>query len=176
MTDSKTGDKETFWLSWELVGSQSYSFHSGPAGIIGNLPVNQRNISKTSSEITTGSFKRTQNTFSENVTMCAPQLLHISRDGSPLWFNGWILANKFEKQKSPIAELEIFMKEPEEYMEPESWTIGESNSCCLRNVDTYEFTSREQNALRIILEVAFKVGAVGRKGGVPRRGGANLYG
>lgn len=67
------------------------------------------------------------------------------------------------------------MREPEEYRDPESWTIGESNSCCLRNSESYEFTPREKNTIKIILEVAFKVGAVGRRGGVPRSGGASLY-
>ena len=68
------------------------------------------------------------------------------------------------------------MKEPEVYMEPESWTIGESNSCCLRHTETFEFTPREKRAIETILQVAFKVGAVGRRGGVPKRGGENLYG
>lgn len=68
------------------------------------------------------------------------------------------------------------MREPEVYMEPESWTIGESNSCCLRNVETYEFTAREKNSIEMILKVAFKVGAVGRRGGIPRKGGESLYG
>lgn len=171
-----SGDKETFWLSWELVGDTNYAFHSGPAGVIGNLPINQQNISHTSTPQNTPSGERFGQTYTENITMCAPQLLHIGRDGVPLWFNGWILANKFEKHKSPIAQLEMYMREPDHYMEPESWTIGESNSCCLRATETLQFTKKEKETIEMILRTAFEVGAVGKKGGAPTRGGASLYG
>jgi alpha 1,3-mannosyltransferase len=114
--------------------------------------------------------------YSENITICAPQLLHLTRAGIPLWFNGWILANKFEKEKSPIAELEMYMKEPDHYMEPESWTIGESNSCCLRAEEANLFTDEEKETISMILRKAREVGAVGRRGGGPRRGRGGLYG
>ena len=29
------GDKETFWIGWELVGDMDYAFHAGDAGIMG---------------------------------------------------------------------------------------------------------------------------------------------
>ena len=68
------------------------------------------------------------------------------------------------------------MREPDHYMEPESWTIGESNSCCLRAEEAAQFTEEEQERIKMILRVAFEVGAVGRRGGTPRKGGASLYG
>src|SRR5437762_3476424 len=35
-TDSGlTGDKETFWIGWELVGDRDYAFHPGDAGVMG---------------------------------------------------------------------------------------------------------------------------------------------
>jgi len=174
--NNKSGDKETFWLSWEMVGSSSYSFHSGPAGIIGNFKEGEANKTHTVSEIETDGETRTVRTYAEDAQVCAPQLLHNTREGSPLWFNGWILANKFEKEKSPIAQLELFMREPETYREPESWTIGESNSCCLKNAEVYEFTEKERKTIQTILRVAFKVGAVGKKGGSPKFSGEHLYG
>lgn len=183
-----------------MVGSQNYAFHSGPAGVIGNFvpadpaakekpidPVTgletvvENEVQKEvdtpfTSTITTGEVTRTRKIWTDNATICAPQLLHISREGNPLWFNGWILSNKFDKERSPIAQLEMFMKEPTEYQDPESWTIGESNNCCLRNTETFEFTEQEKLAIGTILRTAFQVGAVGRTGGGPRRGGDHLYG
>lgn len=37
LTHTFPGDKETFWLGWELVGDTDYVFHEGDAGIIGLL-------------------------------------------------------------------------------------------------------------------------------------------
>lgn len=176
MLTFRLGDKETFWIGWELAGSTDYAFHSGPAGVIGNFPVEQRNTSYIETPEETGEWQRLSRTYSDNVTMCAPQLLHIGRDGVPLWFNGWILANKFDKQRSPIAELEMYMREPDHYMEPESWTIGESNSCCLRGLVAFEFTETEKDTIEMILKTAVDVGAVGRKGGAPVKHGGDLYG
>lgn len=35
----------------------------------------------------------------ENYTICAPQILHLGMNGKPLWFNGWLLENKFGDKK-----------------------------------------------------------------------------
>ncbi|KAK5710207.1 hypothetical protein LTR17_019097 [Elasticomyces elasticus] len=35
--DMVYGDKETFWLSWEMAGSSDYAFHDGGTGTIGML-------------------------------------------------------------------------------------------------------------------------------------------
>lgn len=37
LTTDMTGDKETFWLGFELIGDTDYVFHQGDAGIIGML-------------------------------------------------------------------------------------------------------------------------------------------
>src|SRR3954447_9808732 len=34
------GDKETFWLGWELVGDTDYAFHNGSVGTMGSVQSN----------------------------------------------------------------------------------------------------------------------------------------
>jgi hypothetical protein len=43
-------------------------------------------------------------TVPNNFTICSPQLLHFGTDGKPLWFNGWLLSNKFadKKKRKPV--------------------------------------------------------------------------
>src|SRR2546423_3035583 len=41
-------------------------------------------------------------------TICAPQLLHLDTNGRPMWFNGWVLANKFSKDKH-FGRSEVYM-------------------------------------------------------------------
>jgi hypothetical protein len=36
-TNLSTGDKETFWLAWEMVGDTGYSFHDSVAGVMGSF-------------------------------------------------------------------------------------------------------------------------------------------
>jgi alpha 1,3-mannosyltransferase len=75
------GDKETFWLGWELVGDTSYSFHPGDAGVMGVMAPPQNS------------------TKQKGYTVCAPQLLHTDVKGKPLWFNGWLLQSKFAENR-----------------------------------------------------------------------------
>jgi alpha 1,3-mannosyltransferase len=77
-----TGDKETFWLGWELVGDTGYSWHPGDAGSMGEVVPQLQNDSSP-----------------EYYTVCGPQLLHLDVDGNPLWFNGWLLESKFAEEK-----------------------------------------------------------------------------
>jgi hypothetical protein len=95
----------------------------------------------------------------KNVTICAPQVVHFGRDGDPLWFNGWILLNKFDKKHTKAGDFEMYMKEPREITEPEAWKLGEHNMCCLTGYNTFSFTKEEQETLRIIIEIAKDVGA-----------------
>jgi len=94
-----------------------------------------------------------------NVTICAPQVLHFARDGSPLWFNGWILNNKFDKKHAKAGEFEVFMREPKEITEPEAWKLGEHNMCCLTGVHTTVFNEEEKETLKMIVDIARDVGA-----------------
>lgn len=63
-----------------------------------------------------------------NYTICAPQLLHLGTDGKPLWFNGWLLHNKFaEKSKKRFANFDHYLAEPRDVREPGAWQLAESN-------------------------------------------------
>ena len=87
-----------------------------------------------------------------NFTICAPQLLHLGRDGRPLWFNGWVLKNKFTT--SDYGQFETYMKEPREVMEPGAWQLKEDNLCCLTSNETFTFTEDEKDVLEMIIGLA----------------------
>ena len=64
-TDSDlTGDKETFWIGWELVGDRDYAFHQGDAGIMG---VVKQNSSEESSENTDDSAEESSESAEDNI-------------------------------------------------------------------------------------------------------------
>ena len=87
-----------------------------------------------------------------NFTICAPQLLHLDRDGRPLWFNGWVLKDKFTT--SDYGQFETYMKEPREVMEPGAWQLKEDNLCCLTSNETFTFTEDEKDVLEMIIGLA----------------------
>ncbi|KAJ6436674.1 hypothetical protein O9K51_10793 [Purpureocillium lavendulum] len=92
--DMVYGDKETFWLGWELVGDVAYAFHQGDAGTMG---VTQGLDSKVGGD---GEIlQKKEPTFGASklatYRICSPQLIHLDLDGSPIWFNDWLLENKF---------------------------------------------------------------------------------
>lgn len=141
--DMMYGDKETFWIGFLLAGDESYAFHKGDAGIMGELgdhrdedkkdrkskrdePENaddeQRKdikgeddksgpsdaASGRNAEITKAEEILIDDSEPTNFTICAPQLLHLDTNGKPLWFNGWLLHNKFaEKSKKRFANFEV---------------------------------------------------------------------
>jgi hypothetical protein len=226
-TDSDlTGDKETFWIGWELVGDRDYAFHQGDAAIMG---VVQQKSSEESSETTNDnaeessektddnaeessektednaeeSSEKTEDNAEEssekkgengeeggtgnddiseqdaekpasqrsekpheqdevsesdhevpagNFTICAPQLLHLDRDGRPLWFNGWVLNDKFTT--SEYNRFEAYMKEPREVTEPGAWQLKEDNLCCLTSDETFTFSEDEKDVLEMIIGLA----------------------
>lgn len=109
------GDKETFWLGWELVGDTGYSWHPGDAGSMGVVKPAKDNT-----------------TEAKNFTICAPQLVHFDVEGKPLWFNGWLLESKFADEKSKkFAKFHDYVIEPPTLREPTPWQLGEGNIACL---------------------------------------------
>ncbi len=65
------GDKETFWIGFELA-KQAYAFNpSGPSPM--------------------GIATRNQPPMYE---LCSVQILHVDLDGRPFWFNGGLFKNK----------------------------------------------------------------------------------
>jgi alpha 1,3-mannosyltransferase len=89
-----------------------------------------------------------------DITMCAPQLLHLGRDDRPMWFNGWLYTNKFAGDGRTIGQFEVFMEEPKEMQQPEAWQLGESNMCCLTNAATRDFTLDEMAWLNELIKIA----------------------
>ncbi|RAL08493.1 putative alpha-1,3-mannosyltransferase, partial [Aspergillus homomorphus CBS 101889] len=133
--DMVYGDKETFWLGWELVGDTDYAFHGGAAAVMGKAQVNRGTVvgNETAEE---GRYP--------HFTICAPQLLHLGIDGRPLWFNGWLLPNKFsdDEHQQPTG-FEAFIPEPGTTEDGGAWKLHENNVCCLSADRVVDFSAAE---------------------------------
>ncbi|EPS43438.1 hypothetical protein H072_2571 [Dactylellina haptotyla CBS 200.50] len=163
--DMVYGDKETFWLGWELVADTDYAFHNGDAGIMGQLKEQEP---KPTDAPAGDQAKTDDEPKKEKFEICAPQLLHLDLDGKPLWFNGWILDNKFEegRKKRRANNFVNYLREnpsPEPDSGPDQWQLKESNICCLTTDQSYSFTKGETDALQMIMQLAYDAGAYGKK-------------
>jgi len=98
-----------------------------------------------------------------NYTICAPQLLHLDRSGRPLWFNGWILNNKFDNLHVRLAKFEYFMKEQREDEGDAEWSLEKNNICCLKSDEIFTFSKTEKKTIRDMISIAKDVGALGKK-------------
>ena len=100
----------------------------------------------------------------DNYTICAPQLLHLDAEGKPLWFNGWLLDNKFaDKKQKKFGRFDHYLIEPKDIREPGAWQLEESNMCCL-TTDTdkkLDFSEAEKQLLADMMKKAREVGAPG---------------
>jgi hypothetical protein len=100
----------------------------------------------------------------ESYTLCSPQLLHLDIDGSPLWFNGWLLDNKFaDKSKKKFGTFKHYLMEPKTMREPTPWQLHENNECCLtvERERMRVFSKEEKALLARMMEKARQVGAPG---------------
>lgn len=96
-----------------------------------------------------------------NYTICAPQLLHLDRQGKPLWFNGWLLPNKFAEHKNQApATFEAYIREPREIRDPGAWQLHENNICCLTAEHKADFSEVEKSTLAMIMENGRRSGAL----------------
>lgn len=149
------GDKETFWLGWELAGDTDYAFHNGSAAIVGasKNPRDEnadQDAKESDPEPETAGF-----------SICGPQLLHLDRDDRPLWFNGWLLSNKFTgKGNSEVVDFKEFIKEPAGPEDPGQWKLYKANSCCLKSNVTYLLIDGEKDTLKMTVDMARDVGAI----------------
>lgn len=188
--DMMYGDKETFWIGFLLAGDESWAFHAGDAGIMGELskdaeqkpkrdaPPEEPQQAEAGSPVPDNAILSSGRTIvqdaegpitvnqmaeilpesTQNYTVCAPQLLHLGTDGKPLWFNGWLLHNKFaEKSKKRFAAFEHYLVEGSN---PHEWQLAESNMCCLTVDESRKFTfsAEERATLRMIMD---RAGAMG---------------
>jgi hypothetical protein len=97
------GDKETFWLGYEIVqASYIFSpFFPGAAGV---------------SEISESGLN----------LICAIQLMHVDEDLMPVWVNGGIAVSKVEKN-STLAPLEEYI------IEPGKWIFSNNRPPCIES-------------------------------------------
>ena len=179
LTIDSTGDKETFWIGWELAGDTDYSFHQGDAGIMGVLePADgpDDNIDEHNHEHEHEHHqdqdhghngqdhqeekrrKKHPKPHEDDVTICGPQILHFDTEGRPLWFNGWLYRNKFAGGKKTGGRFDHFIKEPREISDPTAWQLEEHNVCCLSNRQAFQFTEEERDKLEMLIDFGRKAG------------------
>ncbi|KAJ3335045.1 hypothetical protein HDU93_006603 [Gonapodya sp. JEL0774] len=121
------GDKETFWMGWEMAGSSGmYGFSRWPAAHIGILVRGDQDSSKAIAE---GLFVTDPNRADHHphLRICSAQLAHLDPSGKRLlWLNGGPLRSK---RGSGIPRL----FEPTHWgMERYSkWDLGGDNQACL---------------------------------------------
>lgn len=170
--DMVYGDKETFWLSWEMAGVSDYAFHTGATGIIGGLNGSVPTASSISpsapdDEIATSLARKLDyltldpitgepKTRPQNYTVCSPQLLHYSTSGKPLWLNGWLSADKFaHPDELDAGAFQVHVKEPEvkdKGVEP--WELKENNNCCLTADSVEKVTKEDKEILEMLIDIA----------------------
>ena len=163
------GDKETFWLGFELAGDTDYSFHTGPCGNMGTvsqtttlhypkIPV----LSQEQAEKDQAQAKQDNRTHFL-YTVRSPQLLHLDRNGRPLWWNGWILDDKYlDDKSSKVSKLDVYMSEVQETGEPTDWVVHAHNMATLRSDQAHAFSEGERGVLDMIVQVARDNGVLGK--------------
>jgi alpha 1,3-mannosyltransferase len=157
------GDKETFWIGFLLAGDEGFAFHSGDAasmGIAKPVPV-EKPQKAVGSDPDAPELEDEPPEDPDAYEMCAPQLLHLDVEGKPLWFNGWIMDNKFaEKGKRNFAVFETYLVEPRDMREPTAWQLKENNLCCLTSdKDKHiKFSVEDKATLDGIVEHAKNIG------------------
>lgn len=152
--DMMYGDKETFWLSWEMSGSSDYSFHDGVAGTMGKLTKTEPDATEEEVEESETPASNTSSVH-ELSMVCSQQLAHFDRAGRPLWFNGGISLSKDRLNERP--DFDVYLREPEEVgrrRRTDPWKMHSGNVVCLRAEEVGDFTSQERSTLEMILRVA----------------------
>lgn len=91
------------------------------------------------------------------IEICSPQLLHMTRDGSHLWFNGWIAENKVDRN-SKFVQFKSYMRESNSARKSDEWDLGLNNMCCLSGHKFSNFTEEEKITLDAIAQTAIEVG------------------
>ncbi|TGJ86585.1 hypothetical protein E0Z10_g2154 [Xylaria hypoxylon] len=170
------GDKETFWIGFLLAGDPSFAFHKGGVGSIGvteplNVTATEPDAadelsspSKTQDEEYQSPLEASATPGPHTHTMCSPQLLHLDLDGTPLWFNGWLLVSKYaEHSKRHFAPMESYMREPmNKAIDDDFWKLTSDNMCCLTaDADSKtDLTDHDLKLLKMMRDRASQVGVM----------------
>ena len=163
-TNIRLGDKETFWIGWELAGDVDYTFHSGLAGVMGTLRLEPEQVKgNAAKKITTTGLAPHVHTHDSKVTICAPQLLHMDYDGFATLVQ-WVDHRKTSLTRSipSCRSSNGTCEKPAKLTHPEAWDLGKDNLCCLSGLETFEFTTNETQVLNTIVRIAS-----GSWGGIP---------
>ncbi|KAJ8118639.1 hypothetical protein ONZ43_g3952 [Nemania bipapillata] len=175
------GDKETFWIGFLLAGDPSFAFHRGAVGSIGVIePPNTTTTTTTDTEtleadeISISPRKAkipvdetpldTEISTPDTYTMCNPQLLHLDIDGTPLWFNGWLLASKYaERSKRRFSPMKSYLREPRTKIDDDDfWKLATDNICCLTSDagSKADLDEHDLELLQMMRDRALEVGAL----------------
>ncbi|KAI0877383.1 glycosyltransferase family 71 protein [Hypoxylon argillaceum] len=176
------GDKETFWIGFLLAGDPSFAFHRGAVGSIGVIePANTTTTTTTESESQSPDGdelplprrkapappdEETSTSPPATYTMCNPQLLHLDVDGTPLWFNGWLLASKYaERSKRRFSPMESYLWEPRAKLgdgDDDFWKLALDNVCCLTSDagSKADLDEGDLDLLKMMRDRALEVGAL----------------
>jgi len=168
-----------------------YSFHAGDAGIMGTVQTHElteeekaekaRKRKEEKNKPFDGEAPQDEGAHIEPVveepeedplmeeepstySICAPQLLHLDLEGKPLWFNGWLLDNKFaDKKQKKFGKFEHYLIEPRDIRDPGAWQLEESNMCCLTTDAPLkrDFSPEEKSILAMMIQQAKDVGVAG---------------
>ncbi|UNI16525.1 hypothetical protein JDV02_002953 [Purpureocillium takamizusanense] len=152
------GDKETFWLGWELAGDVDYSFHPGAVAGMGAARVVVPERGNQTSQADEAKLDY------DVCKLCSSQLLHMDADGMPLWVNGWILGNKNQDpQHWEYGAWQHYAVEPPTNSSQGAleWELGLDNYCCITVAcqGKRNFTEEQQAILAVLINKAMEVGA-----------------
>ncbi|KAI1757859.1 glycosyltransferase family 71 protein [Xylaria castorea] len=176
------GDKETFWIGFLLAGDSSFAFHKGAVGSIGVIETpsktataRESSSSSSTPDATLDAPKEPEDdelpsseiaapASSKTYTICSPQLLHLDVDGTPLWFNGWLLTNKYtDRSRRRFAPMTSYLHEPRNKAvvdDDDFWKLAEDNLCCLTTGPESKFDLDEHDlgVLKMMRDRASEVG------------------
>jgi hypothetical protein len=122
------GDKETFWLGYEIVQA-SYIFSPFFPGAAGVSEINESGLN----------------------VICARQLLHVDEKSVPIWINGGIAISKYE-ENSQLAPLEEYI------VEPGDWKLKGGNVACIsKSEPPSKFSPEMTNSIKKCGEILLSV-------------------
>jgi hypothetical protein len=116
------GDKETFWMGYEMVGGE-YAWNPHPPGMISDARI-EPDEKKIDLSKLSRNFK-----WKGSQKICSTQILHFDHNNKPYWFNGGLYANKIYKEWG-LHEFKHYLQGSQP-----TWKLGKSNWVCLTSAD-----------------------------------------
>lgn len=164
----------------ELAGSSNYSFSTGSLACTGNLTqivqytgdlatieaikVDEYAYNYTDVVDTWKSnphFNRTISIYDRDVRVCSYQMIHMDRNQTPLWYNGWISDKKRPTlEMRNLWEFEQYMIENPVLTGENPWTWIDGFKGCLDGWELVSFTESEKNVFQNARQAAIDLGIV----------------